>query len=56
MWYYQSKRDDSQLIIELNKLADKLPTWGLNEYVGRLKQMGFSWGGHAFGGCIWKWG
>ena len=44
MWYYQSKRDDSQLIIELNKLADKHPTRGLDEYVGRLKQMGFPWG------------
>ena len=44
MWYYRSKRDDSQLIMELNKLADKLPTRGLDEYVGRLKQMGFAWG------------
>jgi len=43
MWYYETKRDDSELIEKLNELADKLPTRGLDEYVGRLRAQGYPW-------------
>ena len=34
MWYYETKKDDTELIAKLNELADQLPTRGLDEYVG----------------------
>ena len=43
MWYYQSQKDDTELIAKLNELADKLPTRGLDEYVGRLRAQGYPW-------------
>ncbi len=43
MWYYNSKKDDSELIAKLNELADQLPTRGLDEYVGRLRAQGYPW-------------
>jgi len=43
MWYYESKKDDTELIAKLNELADQLPTRGLDEYVGRLKAQGYPW-------------
>lgn len=43
MWYYTSTKDDSELVDKLNELADKLPTRGLDEYVGRLKAQGYPW-------------
>ena len=43
MWYYERKKDDSELIAKLNELADQLPTRGLDEYVGRLRAQGYPW-------------
>lgn len=43
MWYYETKRDDSEVIEKLNELADQLPTRGLDEYVGRLRAEGYPW-------------
>lgn len=43
MWYYISSKDDSELIEKLNELADQLPTRGLDEYVGRLRDQGYPW-------------
>lgn len=43
MWYYQSKRDDSDLIAKLNELAKLLPTRGFDEYYGRIRQQGYKW-------------
>jgi len=43
MWYYQSKRDDSELIDKLNELAELLPTRGFDEYFGRIRQQGYKW-------------
>ena len=48
MWYYQSKRDDSQVIDKLNELAEQLPTRGFDEYYNRkrvlriFRQMGLN--------------
>lgn len=43
MWYYQSKRDDSQVIDKLNELAQSHPTRGFDEYYGRIRQQGLKW-------------
>ena len=43
MWYYESRKDDSELIDKLNELAELLPTRGLDEYYGRLRAQGYSW-------------
>ena len=43
IWYYESVKDDSELIDRLNELADQLPTRGLDEYVGRLRAQGYPW-------------
>ena len=32
MWYYEPKRDDSEVIAKLNELAEKLPHRGIDEY------------------------
>jgi len=43
MWYYQSKRDDSQVIDKLNELAEKLSTRGFDEYYNRIRREGHQW-------------
>jgi len=43
MWYYQSKRDDSEVVDKLSELAEQLPTRGFDEYYGRIRQQGYQW-------------
>ena len=43
MWYYQSKKDDSEVIEKLSDLAKQLPTRGFDEYYGRIRQQGYKW-------------
>ena len=43
MWYYESKRDDSQVINKLNQLAEQLPNRGFDEYYGRIRKEGLHW-------------
>jgi putative transposase len=43
MWYYISKRDDSQVIDKLNKLAEQYPTRGFDDYYNRIRNEGVSW-------------
>lgn len=43
MWYYQSKKDDSEVIEKLSELAKQLPTRGFDEYYGRIRQQGYKW-------------
>jgi putative transposase len=43
MWYYQSKKDDSEVIAKLSELAEALPTRGFDEYFGRIRQQGYKW-------------
>lgn len=43
LWYYQLRKDDQQVIEELSKLAEQLPTRGFDTYFGRLRQQGFKW-------------
>lgn len=43
MWYYQSRRNDAEVIEKLQELAEMLPTRGFDTYFGRLKQQGCNW-------------
>lgn len=43
MWYYQSKRDDSEVIDKLNELAERLSTRGFDEYYNRIRKEGYKW-------------
>jgi putative transposase len=43
MYYYRSKRDDSEVIAALEKLAEKHPNRGFDTYYGRLRQQGHEW-------------
>ena len=44
MWYYVTKKDDSELEGKLQELAEQLPHRGIDEYYGRLRNQGYSWG------------
>lgn len=43
MWYYQAKKDDSEVMDKLQELAEELPTRGFDEYYGRIRQEGLIW-------------
>ena len=43
MWYYQSKKDDTEVMGKLSELAEKLPARGFDEYFKRLRQQGYQW-------------
>lgn len=43
MWYYQNKRDDSEVIDKLDLMAEKLPTRGFDEYYSRIRNEGIKW-------------
>jgi putative transposase len=43
MWYYQSKKDDREIIDKLNDLADKHPHRGFDTYFGRIREEGHPW-------------
>ena len=43
MFYYESKKDDTELIDKLNELAEQLPHRGVDEYYGRLRAQGYKW-------------
>ena len=43
MWYYQTKKDDQPVMDKLSELAEQLPTRGLDEYYGRIRQEGLKW-------------
>ncbi len=40
MWYYQSKRDDSEVIDKLTELAKAYPTRGFDEYYHKIRREG----------------
>jgi len=43
MWYYVSKKDDSEVEQKLNEYAELLPTYGFDEYYWRLRKEGYPW-------------
>lgn len=43
MWYYQSVRDDTEVIDKLNLMAEKYPTRGFDDYYGKICNEGLKW-------------
>lgn len=43
MWYYQSKKDDSEVIDKLTELAERYPNWGFDEYYLKIRREGLIW-------------
>jgi len=43
MWYYHSRRDDTEVVDALSKLAEELPTRGFEVYYKRLRREGRNW-------------
>ncbi len=43
MWYYQTKKDDSDVIDKLRDLAETIPTRGFDEYYKRIRREGLKW-------------
>ena len=43
-WYYQIKnKDDSEVIKKLNEYAERLSTYGFDEYYWRIRKEGYKW-------------
>src|SRR5690606_11156525 len=43
MWYYQSKKDDLQVIDKLTEMAENYPTRGFDEYYKKIRREGLQW-------------
>jgi putative transposase len=43
MWYYQNKKDDSEVIDKLSELAEAYPTRGFDEYYNKIRREGLIW-------------
>ena len=43
MWYYQSCKDDQEIIKKLHDYAEKFPTRGFDEYYGKIRNEGLVW-------------
>lgn len=43
MWYYQTKRNDREVIDKLSELAGSHPTRGFDEYYKRIRREGHKW-------------
>lgn len=43
MWYYQSKKDDTEVIDKLGELAEKYPTRGFDKYYYKIRREGLVW-------------
>lgn len=43
-WYYQGRKDDTEVIAKLSALAEKLPTRGFDKYYGIIRGEGLRWG------------
>jgi putative transposase len=44
LWYYQSRKDDTEVITRLNELAEQLPTRGFDKYYDIIRLEGKMWG------------
>ncbi len=43
LWYYQSRKDDSQVVSKLRQLAELYPTRGFDDYYGKIRNEGLKW-------------
>ena len=44
LWYYQTRRDDTEVIDKLQQLVDKYPRKGIDTYYKLIRREGFRWG------------
>lgn len=44
LWYYESRKDDTEVIDRLNELAEQLPTRGFDKYYDIIRLEGKRWG------------
>jgi putative transposase len=43
LWYYQSKKDDTEVIAKLQQYAELYPTRGFDDYFGKIRNEGLVW-------------
>ena len=43
MYYYQSVKDDSEVIAKLSELAERYPTRGFDNYYGKIRNQDLIW-------------
>lgn len=43
MWYYQSRKDDTEAMDKLSELAERYPTRGFDEYYLKIRREGLKW-------------
>lgn len=43
VWYYQSCKDDQEVIVKLQYYAEQFPTRGFDEYYGKIRNEGLIW-------------
>ena len=43
MWYYKTKKDDSEVMDKLSSLAEEYPQRGFDEFFGIIRQQGYIW-------------
>jgi len=43
MYYYQSIKDDGEVIAKLNDLAERYPTRGFDNYYGKIRNEDLKW-------------
>jgi putative transposase len=43
LWYYQSRKDDTEIIAKLRQLAELYPTRGFDDYYGKIRNEGLKW-------------
>lgn len=43
MWYYESKKDDTEVVDKLSELAQQYPTRGFDEYYYKIRRDGLIW-------------
>jgi putative transposase len=44
LWYYRSRKDDSEVIEKLTSLAERFPTRGFDKYYNIIRYEGLKWG------------
>lgn len=43
LWYYRSKKDDTEVVTKLQQYAEHYPTRGFDDYFGKIRNEGLIW-------------
>ena len=43
LWYYRSKKDDTEIVVKLQQYAELYPTRGFDDYFGKIRNEGLTW-------------